>query len=104
MQVALLTFRSASKHVLFALGVDPTARDAGFQPLQCHARLLSIHVTSLHKSGIANLTRRQANAVGVATKVCFSLFDGSEVLVSATKGKRAMCGASETCGLFTVQI
>ena len=28
-EVVFLTFRSASKHVLFALGVDPTARDAG---------------------------------------------------------------------------
>ena len=27
--MAFLTSRSASKHVLFALGVDPTARDAG---------------------------------------------------------------------------
>ena len=27
--VAFLTFRSASKHILFALGVDPTARDTG---------------------------------------------------------------------------
>ena len=26
--MAFLTYRSASKHVLFALGVDPTARDA----------------------------------------------------------------------------
>ena len=26
--MAFLTSRSASKHVLFALGVDPTARDA----------------------------------------------------------------------------
>ena len=28
-KMAFLTSRSASKHVLFALGVDPTARDAG---------------------------------------------------------------------------
>ena len=28
-EVAFLTFRSVSKHVPFALGVDPTARDAG---------------------------------------------------------------------------
>ena len=28
-KVAFLTFRSVSKHVLFALGVDPTARDEG---------------------------------------------------------------------------
>ena len=27
--MAFLTSKSASKHVLFALGVDPTARDAG---------------------------------------------------------------------------
>ena len=27
--MAFLTYKSASKHVLFALGVDPTARDAG---------------------------------------------------------------------------
>ena len=28
-KVVFLTFRSVSKHILFALGVDPTARDAG---------------------------------------------------------------------------
>ena len=28
-ETAFLTSRSASKHVLFALGVNPTARDAG---------------------------------------------------------------------------
>ena len=28
-KVVFLTSRSVSKHVLFALGVDPTARDAG---------------------------------------------------------------------------
>ena len=28
-EMAFLTSRSASKHVLFALDVDPTARDAG---------------------------------------------------------------------------
>ena len=28
-EVAFLTFRSASKYILFALGADPTARDAG---------------------------------------------------------------------------
>ena len=28
-EIAFLTSQSASKHVLFALGIDPTAKDAG---------------------------------------------------------------------------
>ena len=54
---------------------------------------------------VASLARHQANAVQFATKVCFSLFDGSEVLVLAIRrGNRATCGASETCDLLSVQI
>ena len=78
-----------SKHVLFALGIDPTARDvvkAGVPTSQSLAsytlaRLVSVHVPLLRKSSLA---RCQANVV---TKVCFLLFDGSEVLASATMGK-----------------
>ena len=44
-----------------------------------HARLVSVHVPSLHKSSIASLARHQANATEFATKVCFSLLNGSEV-------------------------
>ena len=45
-----------------------------------------------HYIGLASpsLARRQKNGVEFATKVCFSLFDGSEVLaqlMSCTKGK-----------------
>ena len=59
-EVAFLTFRSASKHVLFALGVDPTARDAGegggtdlvsqATPFAVSCGLVAVHVPSLHKS------------------------------------------------------
>ena len=73
--VASLTFRSASKHVLFALGVDPTARDASESgvsdlvsqatPFAVSCGLVAVHVSSLHKSSIA---RHQANAVEFATK------------------------------------
>ena len=58
--MAFLTFKSASKHILFALGVNPTARDAGegggsdlvSQATPCRARLIAIHVPSLHKFSI----------------------------------------------------
>ena len=76
--------RSASKHVLFALGVDLTARDAcegrGFDlvsqatpfALLCESSHLSMF--SRHTSLIfPSLARRQANAVEIATNVCSSL-------------------------------
>ena len=53
---------SASKHVLFALGVDPTARDAGegggsdlvsqATPFAVLCGLVAVHVPSLRKSSI----------------------------------------------------
>ena len=64
-KVAFLTFMSASKHILFALGVDPTARDAGegggsdlvlqATPFAVLCGLVAVHVPSLHidKSSIA---------------------------------------------------
>ena len=89
-EVAFLTFRSVSKHVPFALGVDPTARDAGegggsdlvaqATPFAVSCRLVAVHVPSLHKSSVTSLTRRQANAVEFVNKVYFSLFHGSEVM------------------------
>ena len=62
-EMAFLTSRSMSKHVLSALGVDLTARDtvkAGVLTSecrklylsQCRARLVSIHVPLLHKFSI----------------------------------------------------
>ena len=62
--MTFLMSRGTSKHVLFALGVDPTARDASkgestdlasqaTHPLQCRARLVAVDVPSLHKSSIA---------------------------------------------------
>ena len=79
---------SASKHVLFAFGVDPTAIDAGegggsnlvsqATPFTVSCGLVAVHVLSLHKSSLA---RRQTNALEFATEVCFSLFHGSEVIV-----------------------
>ena len=70
--MAFLTSRSASKHIIFALGVDPIAssdlRVSQATPLQCHARQVSVHVPLLHKLSIASLARRQANAVEFATK------------------------------------
>ena len=61
-EVVFLTFRSVSKHI-FALGVDPTAGDAGkgggsdlvlqtTLALEPRARLVSLHVPSLLKSSI----------------------------------------------------
>ena len=55
-EMVFLMSRSASKHVLFVLGVDPTARDASkgggsdlvsLRPSQCRARVVAIHVPSL---------------------------------------------------------
>ena len=59
-EMAFLTSRSASKQVLFALGVDLTARDAGKggdSDLVSQATLLvvAVHAPSLHKSCIAFL-------------------------------------------------
>ena len=61
-EVAFLKFRSASKHVLFALGVNPTARDAdegGISDLVSQATpfavscgLVAVLFPSLHKSSI----------------------------------------------------
>ena len=57
-EVAFLTFRSASKHVLFAIGVNPTARDTSegggsnlvsqATPFAVSCRLVAIHVPLLH--------------------------------------------------------
>ena len=97
-EVVFLTFRSMSKHVPFALGVDPTARDAGegggsdlvlqATPFAVLCGLVAIHVPSLHKSSIASLARHQANAVEFVTKVCFSLFNGSEEIAQLTSVKK----------------
>ena len=92
--MAFLTSKSVSKHVLFALGVDPTARDASEGggsnlvsqdtpfAVSCETKV-AVHVPSLHKSSLA---RRQANAVKFATKFRFSLFGGSEVIARLTSG------------------
>ena len=61
-ELAFLTFMSASEHVLFDLGVDPTARDTGegrgsdlvtqVMPFAVSCGLVAVHVPSLHKSNI----------------------------------------------------
>ena len=93
--MSFLTSRSASKHILLTLGVNPTARDAGKGGdsnlvWQATPLLVAVHVPPLHKSRIAKPRRRQANAVEFATEVWFSLFGGSEVIARqmlGTKGK-----------------
>ena len=97
-EMAFLTSRSASKHVLFTLGVDSTARDAGEGngsdlvlqatpfAMSCETTV-AVHVRSLHKSSVAKPRKRQANAVSFATKVLFSLFGGSEVIVRLMSGR-----------------
>jgi len=101
-KVAFLTFMSVSKHILFALGVDPTAMDAGegggsdlvsqATPFAVSCGLVAVHVPSLHKSSIVKPRKTSSKCCRVChgTKVCFSLFHGSEViarLTSCTKGK-----------------
>ena len=78
----------------------PTSQPRKLHPLQCCVRPVSIHVPLVHKSTIASLARCLVSAVDFATKVCFSLFAGSEVLASGMKGKCAMCGASERLRLL----
>ena len=109
-----MTSRSVTKHIPYPYGVESTARDAvmvgiptseshKLHPSQCHARLVSVHVPSLHKSTITNLARRQANAIEFATKVCFSLFDGPEVMASGTKRKQCVVLRKLT-DLLSVQV
>ena len=64
--MAFLVSSSASKHVLFALGVDPTARDTSegessdlASPSQCCARLVAAHVSLLHKCCQASQDAKQ---------------------------------------------
>ena len=92
-EVAFLTFMSASKHVLFVLGVNLTARNAGegggsdlvsqATPFAVSCGLVAIHVPRYINLVSPSLARRQANAVEFATKVCFS----TARLMSCTKGK-----------------
>ena len=96
--MAFLTSRSARKHVLLALGVDPTARDAGegggSDPVSQATPFAVSCETSSHPMFVRytslvspSLARRQANAVEFATKVLLSLFGGSEVMARLTMGK-----------------
>ena len=83
-----------SERVLLALGVDHSAMDAfkaggsDFRVSQATQFTAICHVPMLHKSSITSFERRQVNAVEFATKVCFSLFHGSEI---GTKGKLVTC-------------
>jgi len=78
-EMAFLTSRNVSEHVLLALGVDHAAMDAlKAGVLTSESRKLHpsqftgiCHVSSLHNSSITSFERRQANAVEFATKVCF---------------------------------
>ena len=103
-EMVFLMSRNVSKHVLLAFGVNCTARESGMlwrwkslrfwpslhklYPSQCHLTLVSIHVPLLHIVLVSpSLARHQSE---FPTKVCFSLFDGSEVLparLTCTKGK-----------------
>ena len=70
--------RNANKHGILVLGVDHTARDA------MKVKFTGILSMFPRNIGLASLSlaRHQANAVELATKVCFSHFDvDSEVLV-----------------------
>ena len=96
-EMAFLTSRSVTKHIPYPYGVESTARDAvmvGIPTSESH---------KLHKSTITSLARCQANAGEFATKVCFSLFDGSEVMASGTKRKlcSVLClGNLRTCLVY----
>ena len=101
-EMAFLTSRSASKHDIFALGVDPTARDAGKgggSDLVSQTTPFAVSWETSSQPSMfprytslvsPSLARRQTNAVEFVSKVCFSLFDSSKViarLTLRTKGK-----------------
>ena len=76
MRLRFLTFRNVSENILVALSVNCVTRDAvrvkftGF-----------VHCPRYTDLVPSSLARCQANAVELATKVCFSLFDvDSEVV------------------------
>ena len=94
-----------NKHVLLVFGVDHTDRDVvmvnspGFRPSLTSytpssvtdVRLVFVRAPSLHRSSITKPRNMLIiiNAIEFPTKVCFSLFDGSEVLaqlMSCMKG------------------
>ena len=83
-EMAFLTSRSVSKHVLFALGVDPTARDAGEgggSDLVSQATPVAVSCeTSSRRCSLATLpivTRRQTNTL--------TTFLGCPSCISVTK-------------------
>ena len=80
-KMAFLTSRNATKHILWALGVDRTARNTmkvkftgvptqscKLHPSQCRVRLVSIHVPSLHRSSKPRNTL--SKCWDFVTKVC----------------------------------
>ena len=85
------------KHILSGFGVDCTARDAVMIKItgvptksrklhssQCCARPVSVHVSSLciHRSSMTKPHKTSIQyAIEFATKVCFPVLNGSEVLV-----------------------
>ena len=75
-EMMFLTSTNASKHIVLALSVTCTDRDA----VKAKFTRVPISCRKLHLVE-QSLTRRQTNAVEFATKVCFSLFDGLEVFV-----------------------
>ena len=50
------------------------------RPSQCRARLVAVHVRSLHKSSVPKPRKTSSKAVEFASKVLFSLFGGSKVI------------------------
>ena len=106
--MAFLTSRSASKHVPFALGVHPTARDAGEgggSDLVSQATPFAVsYETSSHPCSLATQGYYRQASQEIAAKVLFLLFGGSGVIARLTSGKRATCSDSEICDLHSVQI
>ena len=76
----------------FALGVEPTARDAsevGGSDLVSQVMPFAVSCETICRPCYTSLVppslaRRQANAVEFASKVWFSLFSGSEVIMRLT--------------------
>ena len=113
--MVFLMFMSASKHVLFALGVDPTAKDAmkGFRFRVSQATYFAVSCeTSIRPCFLLHQQVFYGQPCKVSSKYCRvchqsllctlhwprGIGDGYE------GGNRETCGASETCNLLSVQI
>ena len=68
--MVFLTSRSASKHDIFALGVDPTARDTGFQPSLTNYAIRSARLVASRPCSLATQVYSIAKHRKTSSKCC----------------------------------